>query len=157
MSARRPLCRVRYDAILAMWVVSATEHTTPGFRSLTAWTSWHEAMRSAHQLAELLLEVQRELDKLNSRRPNQRLKPARHWQGGPLGEPDGRWDMGGRYGQGGLIAGPSDGWNLRDGGRRYDVLADGLANLTYEVTPGLVRLEPALPWADNHNTKEDNQ
>lgn len=162
MSARRPLYRIRYDPIIGMWVVSATEHAPDGFRNSTAWPSWPEAMRIAHRVVGMLASVQRERDKRNSRSPGQWLKLPGYAQGGivqPI--PTGRTNVppleqyvrDTKY-QGGLLGEPDERWNLRDGGRRYDVLADGLANLTYEIKPGLVRLETALPWADNDQNRK---
>lgn len=158
MSTRRPLYRIRYDEIIDMWVVAATAHAPAGLKATTAWPSWQEAMRVANWVSGLVVRSQRKQDKFISQGP----KATGYGQGGlvqPI--PTGRTNVppleqyvrDTKY-QGGLLGEPDERWNLRDGGRRYDVLADGLANLTYEIKPGLVRLETALPWADNDQNRK---
>lgn len=167
MSTRRPLYRVRYDPIIDMWVVSGTEHAPPGFRNSTAWTSWPEAMRVAHRVAELLRAVLRELEKANRRRHTRRPKLAGYAQGGivppitntgiPARTARGRieQDLRDTNHQIGWLADQDELWDQGDPGRSYDLNAGGIANLTYEVKPGLVRLEPAPPWANNDQNRKN--
>lgn len=167
MSTRRPLYRVRYDPIIGMWVVSATEHAPAGFQSTTAWASWHDAMRVAHRVAELLRAVVRELEKDNSRRPARRPKFPGYAQGGivppitntgiPARTARGRieQDLRDTDHQIGWLADQDELWDQGDPGRSYDLNAGGIANLTYEVKPGLVRLERALPWANTDQNRKN--